>query len=1006
MKNFLIFIATLVLVLPAIGAGTNAFNNVYIPPGGTITAAPGANVNGFGGAGTVTSITAGAGLSGGTITGTGTVSLNLNSANTWTAAQTGTWLGPVNGVTLTTAGSVNQYLNGLGTYSVPAYSGFATNAASAVYANTSGYSTNSGFATNATSSIYATTSNYSTNSGFSTNAGYANTTAYATNSGFATNAGTSIYANTAGYSTNSGFATNAGSSTYAATSGYSTNSAFATNAATSSYATTAGYATNSGFATNATTAGSTGSYTGTLSVANGGTGTTTLTSGAILVGNGTGAITPTATGSGVVAALANTLNGPLALVSLDANGKLDTSGLVQLASATTGTITQLAIPPNSVVILTGDSHLHFPEVGQGSFGQQSATGGIGGDCVAKAMSRLPAFANIPFFDYSVGGSTCVGTTRVLAGTTTPGSGWQNDYFWNGTEYENGAVVGSVAGLSSLPSTHVPSLGSGGICFWIDNHDGLNEIAQSISSSTYLTDMESNFATIRGYGTNVKIIASSAASGNISTLGSLGPYIDAMKGVLGASAGPDALIPLTLAFTDYNNTTFYYTDNLHFTAAGEYQFALMAQGQILGVPYVPNLSWGAGAIQRFGTNLPSSAGATVYVQNQNSTGYDALAFLNNSGTQVMDMGFLNGTTDCFFGTGNTSTPIDINFNTSTLVHMTYAGTAPTFDFATSGEYLYIYNNGTNAQVGMTAAPNFQYELFTASTGSVTIGAQATGMGSFSRWDGFTSSMASLTSFTSSGTGTVTGLLTASAGITDTGTITNTGPIAETGTTTLTGPLNVTGTATLGTGLTGVAYLTSGVVSAATLGSGLSYSTGTLTATGLSNPMTTLGDLIYENATPAAARLAGNTTTAKQFLTQTGTGSASAVPAWGAIAASDIPFLGTSANLTGQNAAVASVATLTPTATSTYQVSPYLNVTAIATDVIEVQVTYSDENSAAQTLTFFPMGLTSALVSTTGPANYPVATIRAGTGSAIVVKTTLTTSIGTIAYDVGANIQRIN
>lgn len=48
--------------------------------------------------------------------------------------------------------------------------------------------------------------------------------------------------------------------------------------------------------------------------------------------------------------------------------------------------------------------------------------------------------------------------------------------------------------------------------------------------------------------------------------------------------------------------------------------------------------------------------------------------------------------------------------------------------------------------------------------------------------------------------------------------------------------------------------------------------------LSNPMTTLGDIIYENATPAPARLAGNTTATKQFLSQTGTGSVSAAPVW--------------------------------------------------------------------------------------------------------------------------------
>lgn len=60
-------------------------------------------------------------------------------------------------------------------------------------------------------------------------------------------------------------------------------------------------------------------------------------------------------------------------------------------------------------------------------------------------------------------------------------------------------------------------------------------------------------------------------------------------------------------------------------------------------------------------------------------------------------------------------------------------------------------------------------------------------------------------------------------------------------------------------------------------------------GFTNPMTTLGDIIYEDVTPAAARLAGNITAVKQFLSQTGTGSVSAVPAWSTITESDVTNL---------------------------------------------------------------------------------------------------------------------
>jgi len=78
---------------------------------------------------------------------------------------------------------------------------------------------------------------------------------------------------------------------------------------------------------------------------------------------------------------------------------------------------------------------------------------------------------------------------------------------------------------------------------------------------------------------------------------------------------------------------------------------------------------------------------------------------------------------------------------------------------------------------------------------------------------------------------------------------------------------------------------------TLGTNLSMSGTTLNAAsgGMANPMTTLGDIIYENATPAATRLAGNITSGLQFLVQTGTGSLSAAPAWHTLATGDVPTL---------------------------------------------------------------------------------------------------------------------
>jgi hypothetical protein len=57
--------------------------------------------------------------------------------------------------------------------------------------------------------------------------------------------------------------------------------------------------------------------------------------------------------------------------------------------------------------------------------------------------------------------------------------------------------------------------------------------------------------------------------------------------------------------------------------------------------------------------------------------------------------------------------------------------------------------------------------------------------------------------------------------------------------------------------------------------------------LKSLLTTLGDIIYASASAVWDRLAGNTTTTRKFLRQTGNGSVSAAPAWDTLVAGDIP-----------------------------------------------------------------------------------------------------------------------
>ena len=116
---------------------------------------------------------------------------------------------------------------------------------------------------------------------------------------------------------------------------------------------------------------------------------------------------------------------------------------------------------------------------------------------------------------------------------------------------------------------------------------------------------------------------------------------------------------------------------------------------------------------------------------------------------------------------------------------------------------------------------------------------------------------------------------------------------TGTTTLAASCSASQTLTynsVGDNLTcsNIAGLNASVITAGTLGIA-NGGTGQTTASAAFNalsPMTTLGDTIYGGASGAGTRLAGNTTTTKMVLTQTGTGAVSAAPVWSALTISDL------------------------------------------------------------------------------------------------------------------------
>ncbi len=102
-------------------------------------------------------------------------------------------------------------------------------------------------------------------------------------------------------------------------------------------------------------------------------------------------------------------------------------------------------------------------------------------------------------------------------------------------------------------------------------------------------------------------------------------------------------------------------------------------------------------------------------------------------------------------------------------------------------------------------------------------------------------------------------------------------------------------------------------------------------GTGNSTFTLGDTLYSDATNSLAKLAGNTTTNKRFLTQTGNGTISAAPAWAAIVNGDIAELLAVADLTtysgvsgsGSTAIAATFTSLTTNDVLTWNGSNWVN-----------------------------------------------------------------------------------
>jgi hypothetical protein len=157
--------------------------------------------------------------------------------------------------------------------------------------------------------------------------------------------------------------------------------------------------------------------------------------------------------------------------------------------------------------------------------------------------------------------------------------------------------------------------------------------------------------------------------------------------------------------------------------------------------------------------------------------------------------------------------------------------------------------------------------------------------------------------------------------------------------------------------------------------------------------TLGDTLYSSAANTLAKLAGNTTTTKKFLVQTGTGSVSAVPAWDVVNGADV-----NGNITGSAGSVANALTAGTYLTSagTFNGAAARTFAVDATDAntaSKVVARDASGNFSAGTITATLSGAaTSATTATNvagGAANRIPYNTAAGTTSFIVAPTVAST-----------------
>ena len=102
-----------------------------------------------------------------------------------------------------------------------------------------------------------------------------------------------------------------------------------------------------------------------------------------------------------------------------------------------------------------------------------------------------------------------------------------------------------------------------------------------------------------------------------------------------------------------------------------------------------------------------------------------------------------------------------------------------------------------------------------------------------------------------------------------------------------------------------------------------------------------------------------------------------------------------NLTASQANMINVTTPNDGVKHSYLVGGFIVISSVLTNTVKLSVSFTDNVGASRTLDFFPEGLTSALLGTTGAFSLPPTPIYCNPNTAITVNSTVT-GAGSIAY----------